>query len=138
MSFQATNSALTQAYLDLNIGLPTAYEGIDFEPPAAADWAALSIIPAINAPTTLGKGGQDQEDGILQIDFFTVFGKSTDALLTYANTVQTGMVSGMSLLYDDTTVWISAVERTNVRTDDGWLRITINVVYLSRFTRPTF
>jgi hypothetical protein len=138
VSFQDTNKALTQKYLDMAIGLPTAYESVTFDPPKTGDWASLYILPAINAPVTLGVGGEDSEFGILQIDFYTEPGHSTDKLLTWANTVQTNMVAGMSFIYGITTVWIVSVERTPIRPDGGWMRLTLNVNWESRFVRPAF
>ena len=136
MSFQDTNKALTQAYEDLALGLPTAYEGVTFDPPKTGDWASLFVLPAINEPVTLGIGGEDEEEGILQIDFYTEQGHSTDKLLTWASAVQDGMVAGQGYVYGFTNVWVRSVDRTPIRPDGGWLRITINVNFIARFERP--
>ncbi len=136
MSFQDTNKALTQGYIDLALGLPTAYEGVAFEPPHAADWASLFILPAVNEPVTLGIGGEDEEAGLMQLDFYTEQGHSTDTLLSLADTVQQNFVAGKGYTNDQTTAIITSVERTPIRPDGGWLRITLNVNFISRFERP--
>jgi hypothetical protein len=143
MSFQDTNSALTKAYNDIALPVTTFYEGMPGDPPKTGDWAVLSIVPATNQEWTLGVGGQDQESGFMQIDLYTEQGHSTDKLLTWANTVQTALVAGMSFQYGTTTVWIgslgggsSTVERTPIRPEGGWMRLTMTVYYYTRFTRP--
>lgn len=142
MSFQETNSALTQAYLDIGLPVETFYEGMPGDPPKTGDWAVLSIIPATNNVVSLGVGGEDEEQGIMQIDLYTEQGHSTDKLLTWANAIQTAMVAGSSFVNGSTTVWIGSsgagesVVRTPIRPEGGWMRIVVSVYYQSRFERP--
>ena len=142
MSFQETNYALTQAYNDMALPVTTFYEGMPGDPPKTGDWAVLSIIPATNNVVTLGVGGEDEEQGIMQIDLYTEQGHSTNKLLTWANTVQQAMVAGKSFLFGTTTVWIGVgdagetVTRAPIRPEGGWLRLILSVSYQSRFTRP--
>ncbi len=138
MSFKGTHSALITAYQGLGLGLPTAYEGVSFTPPAAEDWAAVFVLPAVNDPVTLGEGGEDESEGILQIDFNTVEGESTSALLGYADAVQAGMVAGQGFTYGTDTVLIRSVDMSPIRADDGWLRISMNVNWYARYERPAF
>jgi len=137
MSFKGVNAALMFAYSELGLGLPTAYEGVSFEPASGADWAAVFVLPAINEPITLGIGGEDEEEGILQIDFNVPEGDTTAGLLGYADTVQSVMVAGQSFTQNTTSVYIRNVDRTNIRAVDGWLRITLNIIWYSRYTRAT-
>ena len=144
MSFQETNSALTQAYNDMALPVTTFYEGMPGDPPKTGDWIALSIIPGPNVVVTLGVGGEDQETGFMQLSMFTEQGHSTDKLLAWADVVQNEMVAGKGFISGSTTVEIgnldgggNTVERTQVRPDGGWLRLDVTVYYYTRFTRPT-
>jgi hypothetical protein len=138
MSMKNINSALTQAYIDLGLGLTTAYEGVQFDPAGVTDWAAVNVIPAINAIASLGVGGEDEEEGIFQLTFHVEQGKGTSKLLDWADTVQSNFIAGQGYTYGDTTVLIRSVERTGIQTNDGWETIILSVNWFARFTRPEF
>jgi len=65
MSLIDINAALVGAYQGAALGLPTAYEGRDFQAPPAAPWAQLWLLPAPVAVNTLGDTGDDLHTGIL-------------------------------------------------------------------------
>jgi hypothetical protein len=136
MSMKDANSALTQAYIDMGLALPTGYEGVQFDPVGVEDHVRLTIQPAINAPATNGIGGQDEEAGFMQIDFLTEYGKGTAKLLGWADTVQNSFVAGYGFTFNTTIVNVDSVERTRIITDGGFLRITLTVNWFTRFTRP--
>ena len=138
MTFKLANAALTQAYVDVGLALPTAYEGVQFTPPDNDDWAALFVLPATNAPATLGVGGDDEEDGILQVDFNTPLGLGTAALLRYADEVQKTFIAGKGFTHLTQTVYVRNVDRSGIIQDDGWLRISISITWYTRYIREIF
>lgn len=138
MSFSQTNKALIEMYQSLALGLSTAYEGVAFNPPSQGDWAAVFIRPVTNQPATNGRGGQDEESGFLQIDFYTPQGKSVSKFYGWADSVQQNIIVGQGYIYSGHIVHVQSVERTGIDLDGAWLKMTVTINWFSRFTRPDF
>jgi len=136
MSLINMDGALIQAYVSANLGLSTAYEGADFTPPASADWAAVSILPASTAPVTLGKLGEDEHLGIMQIDFSSRPGRGRATLIGYAQSILTAFVAGKSFSRSGQYVTIESVSRSPIRQVDGWLRVSVSISWIARTIRP--
>jgi hypothetical protein len=136
MSIANIDKALVDAYIDIGQNLATAYEGIHFEPPHNADWAALFVLPAGSPPATLGVGGQDEHIGILQIDYNIKPGVGRSQLYTYAQAALDKFVAGRSFSSSGQYVTIESSGRTSIRAVDGWLRMSVSVNWLARTTRP--
>lgn len=135
MSLLSIDGALIQAYLDLCLDLPTAYEGVHFKPPES-DWAAVFIVPASSDPATLGVNGSDRHTGFMQIDFNTEQGSGRATLIDYAQTVRDAFVAGKWFTQDGQNVRITSVSRTNIREVDGWMRLTVTVNFEADTIRP--
>lgn len=139
MSLAKIDYALVNAYIGLGLGLSTAYEGQHFRPPTnGADWAAVFILPASNAPATLGVGGEDEEVGILQIDFNRkpAANDTRATLIGYAQAVFDEFVAGKSYERLGQLVTIQSASRSPIREVDGYLRVSVSVNWIARTTRP--
>lgn len=136
MSIANMDGALIAGYVAIGQGLSTAYEGANFTPPASADWAAVTIVPADTSPATLGVGGEDGHVGFMQIDYNIKPGAGRAALLTYAQAAMTAFPAGKSFVRSGQYVTIESASRSNIRQVDGWLRISVTVNWIARTTRP--
>lgn len=131
------DGALIQAYVDLGLGLDTAYEGQEFTPPDdGSDWAAVFILPATSDFFTLGENGEDQHLGLMQIDFNTPHGKGREALVDYAEQIRAEFIGGKGYIRNSQRVRIDTVERTAVIEVDGWMRISVSVNWEATTIRP--
>ena len=131
------DGALIQAYIDLAMGLSTAYEGEEHKPPIdGSDWAKVSIVPAVIDYNSLGEGGTDKHLGFMQIDFNVAPGTGRAALLGYAQTIRTEFVGGKSYTLNSQNVRIDTVDRSAVREIDGWTRISVTVNWEAETSRP--
>jgi hypothetical protein len=138
MSIQDLDRALVQGYLDMNLGLDTAYDNVKMTPPEdGSDWARLTMVPAVISPSSLGAGGRDLHSGFMQIDFNLSHNTGRNGFLVYADTVRQQFVTGKGFTYDGTTVRITSVDRSNVRTVDGYARMSVTINWESEETRPT-
>ena len=138
MSLIDIDGALIQAYIDLGIGLATAYENEEFTPPTTGpDWAAVSIVPASIDYNSLGENGEDLHTGFMQVDFNTKHGTGRAALIGYAQTLRDGFIGGKGYTHNSQNVRIDTVERSSVREVDGWMRISITVNWEATTIRPT-
>lgn len=119
MSILQVNGALVQAYKDLNLSLPTAYEARDFKVPADTAWAAVFNLPASLAVDTLGDDGLNRYVGLFQIDFHSRDNSGTAVLLNYADTVIAAFPPGKRVSYEDQEVRLRRVSPTPIRRGEG-------------------
>jgi len=131
------DGALIQAYIDLAMGLDTAYENEQFTPPTdGSDWASVFIVPASTDFNSLGVNGTDLHSGFMQIDFNTKHGTGRAALVGYAQTIRNEFVGGKGYTRSSQNVRITTVERTSVREVDGWMRLSVTVNWEAETIRP--
>ena len=137
MTMIKMDGALIQAYIDLGLGLSTAYENDHFKPPANADWAQISIVPAGSAAFTLGVNGEDLHTGFMQIDFNVKPGSGRAQLMTYAQAIRDEYVIGKGYTLDDQSVRVTGADRSSIRPVDGWTRISMTIYFEATTIRPT-
>lgn len=131
------DGALITGYINIGLGLSTAYEGEEFTPPTdGSDWAAVFILPATSEPTSMGVGGMDEHTGIMQVDFSTKHGTGRATLLGYVQSMRDEFVVGKGYTRNSQAVEITSVERSPVREIDGWMRVSVSVNWLARTIRP--
>jgi hypothetical protein len=131
------DGALIQAYVDLAMGLSTAYEGVHFTPPTdGTDWASVFIVPALIDFNSLGTNGTDLHTGFMQIDFNTTHGTGRAVLLGYAQQIRDEFIGGKGYTQDPQNVRIDTVDRSAVREVDGYMRISVTVNWEAETIRP--
>lgn len=131
------DGALIQGYIDLAIGLDTAYENVAFPPPIdGADWAAIFMLPGVVEYNSLGAGGQDLHNGAMQIDFNTPHGKGRAALIGYAQTIMDEYVGGKYYTKNSQNVRIDTVDRSQIVEDAGFMKISVTVNWEAIVIRP--
>lgn len=113
-----------------------AYEGRDFTPPSSGKWAGVYNLRAGAGVATLGVGGEDQHDGVLQIDMSVPENSGTGTLLTDADAIRAYFIAGRTFIYSGQCVLVRRCDVSPIRQVDGYLRISASVTYLSRSIRP--
>jgi hypothetical protein len=131
------DGALIQAYIDIGLGLDTAYENVEFTPPKSTDWAAVFIVPAVTDFNSLGANGTDLHTGFMQIDFSVSHGTGRAALLGYAESIRNEFVGGKGYVLNSQRTRITTVERSSVRTVDGFTRLSMTINWEAETVRPT-
>jgi hypothetical protein len=129
MSLADINAALVVAYQGAALGLPTAWEGVDFTPPSDAAWAQVWMLPAPVTVDTLGDSGLDLHTGIFQIDLSVPQNSGTGALLGYADTLRTALKAGTTTTHNGQSVLILDCSRSRLTQAGGWLTITMSTSY---------
>lgn len=140
MSETKINAALVSAAgtaLGASYAGRIAYEGRDFTPPSSGKWAGLYNLRAGTAIATLGAGGEDQHDGVFQIDLSAPENTGTAGLLADADALRAYFIGGRSFIYNGQCVRVRRCDVSAIRYVDGYLRVSASVTYLSRSTRPT-
>ena len=127
MTISKVHSALIDAYQDMDLGLPTAYETRDFTPPAGQPAAYLVTLPATLDPSTLGAAGLDLYVGIFQIDFSVPENTGTGKLLQWADAVRAYFYAGRTLHYNGQAVRVRKTEPSSIRRTEGGGRFVITL-----------
>lgn len=136
MSLINIDGALIAAYIALNNGLETAYEGEDFTPPSdGSDWAAVHIVPALTDFQSLGAGGTDLHEGFMQIDFNTIPGTGRAALIGYAQAIRDEFIGGKSYTRSGQAIRITNTERSPITVSGGFMRISVTVNWQAETAR---
>lgn len=142
MSELKINAALMQAAKDaialVSPAIPNshvAYEAKDFKPPNQARWASVFSLPADSPPASLGKGGQDEHVGVLQIDINDVANIGTAPFLKAADSIRDHFKAGARFIYQGQCVVITSSSRGRIRPVDGWLRCSLSIAWSAMTTR---
>lgn len=138
MSAIEIDGALIQGYIDLNLGIETAYENRNFKPSGDdGHWAKVSIVPAITEVFTMGVNGSDLHSGFMQIDLNVPENTGRGALVAYYDTFLINWPVGKVFIKNSQTVRVTSVERSAVRNVDGWSRLSVTVNWEAETIRPS-
>ncbi len=130
------DSALHKGVVDCDLGLPTAVANSPFDkPPGGAPWAAVHVLPNPTRPATLGDGGEDAHDGIMQIDLNYAPGTGRAEVLSKAGEVASFFKAGTRLQHGGVTVTVASCSRSRGREVDGWYRVSMTVAWYARTPR---
>jgi len=125
MDLATIHSVIVDAWLALDLGLPTEYENMPLSPtPQNAPWARLFWLPVENDEKLQTA---DKYSGILQIDLIVPAGKGTADLHEYANQVTDFFLPFR--LFTSGSVSLRVLGRTpsSVRVGGGWATLTVSV-----------
>lgn len=131
MSETKINGALVSAYLASGV-MPrerTAFEGVGFTPPAEQSWARLTNMPTRRDKPGLAVTDSSEVAGILQVDLFWPKDTGTGPVLSAADQLMIHFGPHTSLEYQDQRVKIRRVERSQLRTEDVWQSVSVDIYY---------
>jgi len=132
-------SALVQSLVDLSTAnswtYPIAAENNPEEQNHDSVWLGISYIPNIPDVATLGDGGEDDLNGIFQIDIFTPLGKGEKDALDIVDVLRSYFTAGRRFAYSGQEVVITGCGQTNGFSSNNYFRIPVSVIWYSRLTR---
>lgn len=129
MSESKIHSALVSAYIASAV-MPierTKFEGREYDPVTGQSWARLTILPSDRAPAAQGRDAPDEWIGRLQVDLFHPLGTGHAPLLADADKALTFFRPGKQLAFQDQIALVSDAQRSQIRKDDIWLAVSIDV-----------
>jgi len=135
MSETKSRKAIYKALKDLNLGLPESHENVEPSIGTAPIWIRVSYIPNEPTPVTLGLQGEDDMEGILQIDLNIDSGKGTGDLFPIVDQLRNHFTAGRIFAYDGQEVTIRSCGRGVGRMVDSYYRIPVSVIWYSRIQR---
>jgi hypothetical protein len=120
------------------VSLPIAQENSSFEKPAdGAPWAAVFVLPNAPSAATLGVGGQDAYDGIMQIDLNFPKLKGTASVAAAARQITDYFHVGRVLTHNGTRVHVAGAGNPRNNPDaNGYYRRSLTITWHARIDRP--
>jgi hypothetical protein len=135
MSLLQAEKALRGAVVAALGSIATEHENFRTTPTANATLAHLFFIPTRRQPATLGTGGHDRQDGILQVDLDYPIGVGTsDAAQDYEQIADL-FAAGMTYQNEDQVVTIRACERSGGRFIDQKYRVSLTISWQALIQR---
>lgn len=119
MSIAKIRRAFRAAYREVIPDLPTQFPNRDFTPPADAVWAALFVVPSANTVRTLGRGGDNRQTGITQIDINVPTLSGINTLDEYTDLLVNCFWAGRRIKYDGQVIRIRIAEPSPDRSAAG-------------------
>jgi len=133
------NSALMQAWVDGNFfaATETALENLVFVTPKDKPWAKITFVPLQPVIATLGAGGLDRLDGMLQVDLNYPLNSGTDAIQAKAKDIRNAFTVGRRFVYEGVEVITRSCGRSQGRMVEGFYRISVTIVFYCHLIRQT-
>lgn len=129
------DSALLQGFTSGTFGLPWASENRAYAPAAGTAWAEVFILPNQPSVASLGGGGLDAHDGIMQINLNYPAGDGAAAAKQKATTIRAYFYAGRIVSYGGQDVEIVSCGRGPGRNVDSWFRVPVTVQWRAWTTR---
>lgn len=134
-NFGNIRSALMQAVLDANLGLPLGGCNMPFEQPADAPWAYVHLLPSSTRGASLGPTGLDQHQGVLQVDINVLPGSGEEFIIEKCDVIASNFTTGKPLVYNAQEVTVRSCSRSKGRNVDGWYRISLSIEWYAQTPR---
>lgn len=134
------DTALLQAVVDANLGLPIAQENAPFDKPTdGSPWAAAFVVPSPGGvrAVTCGEQGEDEQVGYMQIDLNYPLHRGVAAARTKGDAVSEHFPLGRALSHGVARVTVASCSRSRGLEVDGWYRVSITVSWYARVPRNT-
>jgi len=112
-----------------------AWENRHFTPPTALPWMYFYFMDADERISTLGPIGQDEINGLVQIDVNYPAGAGESDLRETINLLRTCFAPTV-FIYDSQPITILSRSRSGGRTTDGFYRVPFTVRWRSFLNRP--
>lgn len=100
-------------------------------------WAKVTLIPAGTTGATVGKGGFDEESGIMQIDINVPQKTGEYDLIQWHTKSRVFFHGGRTFTFDGHSVLVRSTEISQGRVVEGFFRKSISITYKSNLKRHT-
>lgn len=135
MSIGKIESALVDGYVNGAFGLPTGYPNKNFSPKQGEPWAKVHFIPNQPSVGSLGTYGDDETDGIFQIDINYPLDQGNGDTNAKADQIRAHFKAGTSFSHNGQSVRVKSCGAGRGRSDGGWWRVPITVMWTARIAR---
>lgn len=128
-------AALIQGCVD-SVGLPTKFENMPFDKPEGqSPWAAAYVLPSAVFVATLGHEGENDHNGLLQIDLNYPLLTGEADVMSKADELENFFQAGKRLVHAGVELTVQSCYRGSGREVDGWYRVSVTVTWDARVPR---
>lgn len=103
--------------------------------PPSALWLALHLLPTLSEPVTLGENGEDNHEGLFQIDINYPLNSGLGEVLLMADRIAKDYVAGTTLTYNGSQVKIMGSSLSPGRVAGGFYKASLTIRYYARSIR---
>jgi hypothetical protein len=134
--YSKIRSALVQQLVTVLPTLyPVSYENRILDPGDGKAWVKLSLLRSPAVVASLGAGGLDRHDGILQVDLNYPLGTGDHQGLEDAALIEAAFTAGQRLEYDGMVVVVTNCALSPAREVGNFHRLTLSIFWYSFVTR---
>lgn len=134
-NFTDIEIALIQAVETLDAATPKGYPNKQLKDPPNSLWLAMHNMRANSRPVTLGDAGEDNHDGIFQIDINVPESEGSGNATNKADVFASFFTAGRALVYNGQNVRVISSSLSPGRYVGGYYRLSLNVRYYARTVR---
>ena len=134
-AYQEIHQALTKSAIDLNLGVPLAYENSDYDPQENNDQHFIDLTCLTNEQTSLDKTLFDEVTGIYQLSIYTRSGTGTQSAISLVDSITSFYKHNVKIINGSQCVVIVNSGRSEGRNLNGWYIIDVSVSFKSDIVR---
>ena len=142
MNQRKIDEALIATYVAGTFGLPTAYPNMGAVDasgnpvqPSGEPWARVSILPSRPVVATLGPGGHDEFNGVMQVDLFYPRNTGSGAVNAKADEIITAFKAGTTHTAGTVVVHSDGAGRVRAVELPDWYLTIIEIAFHSWIER---
>lgn len=115
--------------------IQTAYENDVFTPVIGTPYAQVFFLPDQPKGATLSGIGEDEHEGIFQVNLNYPKGKGSGAAANMADAIRENFEAGAKFVYASQEVTIRSCGRAGGRNVNGWYVLPVSINFYARTTR---
>jgi len=135
VSLSGIRQALAYHVENLGLEFPLSYPGQEFTPPNTGAYGAVDFVFTQPNAVTLGKTGEDNHVGYLQLTLNKAAASGDGWFYTVADSVRQQSQGGQVVTYNGQSVTIVSCGIGLYDDDDGRLKAAITIYWRARTTR---
>ena len=108
---------------------PIAWENVPYTPVTGTLYARATNLFGDTNQSSLGTTGEDETNGVYQVDVFSQAGKGKSEANNMADRIADQFKRGTDLTYNGLTVRVRSASRGAARTSEGWYHIPVIINY---------
>lgn len=135
MIYFPISKALQDAVLAGNYAAVVGRMNSAVENPPSELWLQMFNLPASTDPVTVGEGGEDNYEGVLQIDISCPLNQGTGSITQKADEIAKDFAAGKVFTYNGTNVSIRGSSLSPGRVAGGFYKVSLSIRYYARHQR---
>jgi len=135
MSARDIEKALLTAWTGCAAYIVTAHENANYKPTQGTPWAQVFFLPAPPKVATLSGSGEDEHEGIFQVNLNYPQGDGAGAAADKADAIREIFEAGAKFAYNSQEVLILSTGRAGGRNAEGWFILPVEIKFRARTAR---